>query len=72
MSLVALALCLSACGTTVPEIVRSPLRAPPLLKSVAADKNDKTGQEGVWLDWGDYTGTLEFFEHTRNVKKAGW
>lgn len=72
LSLVALAFCLSACASTVPEIVKSPLRAPPLLKSVVADKNDRTGLDGVWLDWGDYKETLEFFDHTRNVKKAGW
>lgn len=68
-SLVALVCILSGCGGRSIEFVRPPLQDPPLVKSVVADKNDKSGEDGVWMTWPDYQAEMLFNEHVRNVKK---
>ncbi len=60
---------MAGCAKTV-EFVPPPLKAPPSLASITPDKNDKTGEQGFWMNRGDGENLGEFFGHVNNVRKT--
>lgn len=61
-----LAFCLSACAGK-PVVAPPPLDPPPLLASMQADNNDRTGEPGLWMDLDDARKEASFRERVRAV-----
>jgi hypothetical protein len=61
---------LASCQTAPAKTVMPPLPDPPLLSSMVADKNDKTGELGLWQSVVDAQAEAEWRERVRSYKNS--
>lgn len=60
---------LVGCQSAAPKLVGPPLPAPPELKSMVPDKNDKTGEVGLWMNMNDGQKEAVYRETVESVRR---
>jgi len=65
------AISLSSCCANRPMVAPPPLPERPALGSITQDRNDKTGELGVWMDFQDLRKMTKYAESVEAVRE-GW
>lgn len=60
---------ISGCAGTRPVIAPPPLPERPVLASIVQDRNDRTGELGVWMGFGDLRKLTKYAESVEAVRQ---
>jgi hypothetical protein len=71
LSIIGTSVLISSCSHTVvkPVAAPPPLPARPVLESIVVDRNDKTGELGAWLSFGDLRKLTVYAEQVELVRE---
>jgi hypothetical protein len=62
------AISLSSCCANRPVVAPPPLPERPVLNSITQDRNDRSGELGVWMDFQDLRKLTKYAESVEAVK----